>query len=788
MVKNYFTHPLLRHETIMYRQYQEDIVNRALYKNSLIVIPTSLGKTIVALLVCLDILLNWKKAKILVLAPTRPLVFQHFELFKMNTLLSDQCIALTGKIVPEIRKTIWKSSSIRVYFATPELVKNDIRDSILKKDEFYLIVFDEAHRAVKDYSYTSISKQFYKNSDHAKLPLVLGLSASPGAKEEKIKEICSNLFIEQIIVKSERDDDVLPYVFDTNIEHCSIEMNDYHKDLSNLLNSMIFDNISWLINKRLIKKKRVENVYRKDLLSLGEYIKLNIDPKNMNFFLLTALKVQSLSLILLYCRDLVESQGSFALKKFLDNAKENSKSKTYQELFVDSRIKEITKILKDHDNEPPPKLEKVLSIVNRFLDLRGDITTTKNSFQDTDDGTITVTAQKQKQNNSHYEDKQVPTNYQKKILIFSQYRDTLEVITTFLNDNGIPCKGFYGQSNKNGQKGLSQDKQLSILGDFRLGKFPVLVATSVAEEGLNIPNVDLVLFYEPVPSEIRFIQRKGRTGRFSNGKVVILISENSIDTKYLEISKRKVNRMKSSLQNTNFTLEKYDKRTFGNPDKMLESELLILYERSRKYSEFGKENNYSENINPILDSISSNSNKKIKGLVKKLSYRHRISTDSELSASFTRKNLEDLYEISLNLDRKKIVERVQRQIHNLLGKAGRSGLEVSYLNEVIGVDPEIIRKAIENLTKMKRTVWVNKNTVALIESIKFLPGSKYFVSIERIVRGKAIVLVNEKWYADLEHQDYFGPRALLKRGNTFSIIGEMYRSAGRLHLIIKKII
>lgn len=766
---------------IKYRQYQEDIVNRALYKNSLIVIPTSLGKTIVALLVCLDILLNWKKSKILILAPTRPLVFQHFELFKMNTLLSDQCVALTGKIAPEIRKTIWKSASIRVYFATPELVKNDIRDSILKKDEFYLIVFDEAQRAVKDYSYTSISKQFYKNSDHDKLPLVLGLSASPGAKEEKIKEICSNLFIEQIIAKSERDDDVLPYVFDTNIEHCSIEMNDYHKDLSALLNSMIYDNISWLINNRFIKKKKVESVYRKDLLSLGDYIKSNLDPKNMNFFLLTALKFQSLSLILLYCRDLVESQGSFALKKFLDNAKENSESKTYQELFLDSRIKEIIKILKDHDNEPPPKLEKVLSVVSQFLDLRGDIKTSEDSLRDTDDVTT-------KQSDTDYEDKRIPTNYQKKILIFSQYRDTLEEITTFLNDNGISCKGFYGQSNKNGQKGLSQDKQLSILGDFRLGKFPVLVATSVAEEGLNIPNVDLVLFYEPVPSEIRFIQRKGRTGRFSNGKVVILISEDSIDTKYLEISKRRVNRMKSTLQNTNFTLEKYDKRTFENPDKMLESDLFFLYEKSKKYSEFVKEDKYNESTNPILDSISSNSNKKIKGLVKRLSYRHRSSNDSELSASFTRKNLEDLYEISLNLDRKKIVERVQRQIHDLLGKAGKNGLEVSYLNEVIGIDQEIIIKAIENLTKMKRTVWVNKNTIALIESIKFLPGHKYSISIEKIVMGKAIVIVNEKWYASLKHQDYFGPRALLKKGNTFNIIGEMYRSAGILHLIVKKII
>ncbi len=769
---------------VKYRQYQEDIVNRVLYKNSLVVIPTSLGKTIVALLVCLDILLNWKKSKILILAPTRPLVFQHFELFKKNTFLSDQFVALTGKIGPEIRKTMWKSTSIRVYFATPELVKNDIRDNILKKDEFYLIVFDEAQRAVKDYSYTSISKQFYNNSDHGKLPLVVGLSASPGAKEEKIKEICSNLFIEQIIAKSERDDDVLPYVFDTNIEHYTIAMNDYHKDLSALLNSLINDNISWLIHNRFIRKKKVEGVYRKDLLSLGDYIKSKLDSKNMNFFLLTALKFQSLSLILLYCRDLVESQGSFALKKFLDNAKDNSESKTYQELFLDSRIKEVIKILKDHNNEPPPKLTKVLSVVSQFLDFNGDIKTSKNSSRDTD----SVITKLRDTDYKDYEDKMIPTNYQKKILIFSQYRDTLEEITNFLNYNGIPCQGFYGQSNKNGQKGLSQDTQLSILGDFRLGKFPVLVATSVAEEGLNIPNVDLVLFYEPVPSEIRFIQRKGRTGRFSNGKVVILISENSIDTKYLEISKRKVNRMKSSLENTNFTFEKYDKRTFKNPDKMFESELFFLYEKSNKYSEFANEENYNENINPILDSISSNSNKKIKSLVKKLSYRHRSSNDSELTAPFTKKNLEDLYEVSLNLDRKKLVERVQRQIHDLLGKAGKSGLEVSYLNEVIGIDHDIIREATENLTKKKRIVCVNKNTIALTESTKFLSGSKYSVSVEKIVMGKAIVIVNEKWYASLEPQDYFGPRTILKKGNTFNIIGELYRRAGTLHLIVKKII
>lgn len=780
LVQNYFNHPLLKEDVIKFRQYQQDIVSKSLYENSLIVVPTSLGKTIVALLVCLDILLNWKDSKILILAPTRPLVFQHFELFKNCTYLSDYCIALTGKISPGIRKTMWKSRSIRVYFATPELVKNDIKEKILKKDEFYLIVFDEAQRAVKDYSYTFISKKFYENLDHEKFPLILALSASPGASETKIKEICSNLFIEQIIVKSERDEDVLPYIYNTDVEHCLIEINDYHRELSKLLSSLIQETVGWLITNKFIKKKKVESVYRKDLLSLGDYIKSKLDSKNTNFFLLAALKYQSLSMILLYCRDLVESQGSFALKKFLDKVQDKSYySKTYQELFSDSRIKKIVEILRNHSNETHPKLEKVLSIINHFLESEKNEKIVENSIRNISD-TIASTHQ------SHYES--LSNNNQKKVLVFTQYRDTLEEITNFLDYHGISCKGFYGQSNKNGQRGLSQDKQLSLLDDFRLGIFPVLVATSVAEEGLNIPNVDLVLFYEPVPSEIRFIQRKGRTGRFSNGRVIILISKNSVDSKYLEVSQRKIDKMKSSLQNTNFTLNHYNKRPFDIYEKMLESDLVFSIEKSKIDSGF-TEHSYFKNTNPIIDSISSNSNKKIKHFVRKLSYRPQTDNNNSGSClSFTKRNLEDLYEISLNLDERKIVGKVQRQIHNLLAQAGKNGLEVLYLNEIIRHDHKFIKKAIENLEKMKRIVWLNRNTVASIDSVKFLPGTRYSIFVDKILQGRAIVIVNDKWYAFLEHHEYSGPRSLLKKGNVFNIIGEMYRRDGKLYLKVKKII
>ena len=82
-----------------------------------------------------------------------------------------------------------------------------------------------------------------------------------------------------------------------------------------------------------------------------------------------------------------------------------------------------------------------------------------------------------------------------------------------------------------------------MLDMFRDGVFNVLIATSVAEEGLDIPKVDIVMFYEPIPSVIRFIQRKGRTGRLEKGKVVIFVTKKTRDEGYLWSAKNKEKKM-----------------------------------------------------------------------------------------------------------------------------------------------------------------------------------------------------------------------------------------------------
>jgi Fanconi anemia group M protein len=122
----------------------------------------------------------------------------------------------------------------------------------------------------------------------------------------------------------------------------------------------------------------------------------------------------------------------------------------------------------------------------------------------------------------------------------------VENIKNILNAQGMKATIFIGQANKE-RKGLTQDQQADILKRFKSGEFNVLVATSIGEEGLDVPAVDYVIFYEPVPSEIRTIQRRGRVGRQVAGKTIFLITKNTRDEAYYWTAFHKEQRMKDIL-------------------------------------------------------------------------------------------------------------------------------------------------------------------------------------------------------------------------------------------------
>jgi Fanconi anemia group M protein len=98
---------------------------------------------------------------------------------------------------------------------------------------------------------------------------------------------------------------------------------------------------------------------------------------------------------------------------------------------------------------------------------------------------------------------------------------------------------------KAGETGLKQKKQIETVQNFRDGIYKVLIATRVGEEGLDISEVNYVIFYDNVPSSIRYVQRRGRTGRKDSGKLIVLIAKDTIDETYYWIGKRKMTSAKN---------------------------------------------------------------------------------------------------------------------------------------------------------------------------------------------------------------------------------------------------
>src|SRR5881397_1668579 len=525
----YFNHPLLRKNALDFREYQKNISQSALNKNTLVILPTALGKTIISLLVCINSLYNNRDKRILILAPTRPLVNQHRNSFVSSIkLFEDQIALLTGKILPYARTIVWKKKEIRLVFSTPEVVKNDIKQNRLSLNDFSLIVFDEAHRAVKDYAYTYIAKQYVQQCSY---PLILGLTASPGSEQGKIHEICRNLFIENLEYKTEEDPDVKIYINSIDVKWQWFDLPSEYHYIKSILKAMLQEKFNWLITRSILKKNS-KWIFKRDLIALGEKLRYELDltVEKERRSLYFALKQQSVALSLMYCIELMESQGFYSLKTFLDRINVEQ-SKSHKMLLDDNRMKEVKGLIENLQTEHP-KAEYLINLLKERFDSQ--------KFNLNENGSLT---------------ENVSLGKKSRVLVFTQYRDTAQHIVHLLTKNKIKASRFVGQAKRQGDPGMKQEEQNSILEYFRGGDFNVLVSTSIAEEGLDIPEVDLVVFYEPIPSEIRYIQRKGRTGRKNIGSVLILATKETIDEHYLDVSRKKIQKMKTALSSNDSILK-----------------------------------------------------------------------------------------------------------------------------------------------------------------------------------------------------------------------------------------
>jgi ERCC4-related helicase len=733
----YIQHPLIWDKLVELRNYQKNIAQSSAGRNTLVILPTSLGKTVVALLVCADVLYKFKDKRVLVMAPTRPLVAQHMTSFGSALKIpEEQTSTVTGKTSPEFRSAVWSQKRIRLLFATPEVVRNDLTEGRLSLGNFSLLVFDEAHRAVKDYAYTLIAMQYIKQSPH---PLLLGLTASPGAEKERVQEVCDNLSIENIQYRTEDDSDVKPFVNPIDVKWNWVNLPWEYTYVISLLRTVLEGKLKWLVQKGIIKKSKIEWIFKRDLIQAGDLLKYNLElaMEEQRGPIYLALSNQSAALTLMYCVELMGSQGSYSLKAFLQRI-EKAQSKAQSFLLADPRIQEAKTLLSGIQKEHP-KILRLLELVKL------------QHIQHHDTGT-------QQESTS-------------KTLIFTQYRDSARHITEMLSNTGIKCSRFVGQAKREGDEGMSQEEQALTLESFRNGEFDILVATSIAEEGLDIPEVGLVIFYEPIPSEIRYIQRKGRTGRKSAGSVIILAAKDTIDSRYHRASQRRLEMMHKRMRNlTNITLKQMT-RLPVRLNLMTPHEISHVEKRQARL-----EDQLRKRIELDVEYRASPNNQ-------------QASKDFLQRLQAKRKQVSSALQEDLVIGRlKRDVQRAMRVIYLELIKAGKDGIDADDLREKYHLENLVLIEAIKKLEKLNKVEWLDDGRLTTVESLKQYPGKAYNIYVEKILPGKALVLIDEKWHARLNQYDYDGPRALLRTGSEFKAIGDLYRERGILTLRIRQVI
>src|SRR5262245_59787834 len=150
-------------EQIQPRRYQETIFAKAAMHNTLVVLPTGLGKTMIAVMLAIQRLQHYPNAKVVILAPTKPLSQQHETTFRRYIDFSEEkFVFFTGAISPQKRHEQWNNAQL--IFATPQGIENDVLGGKIKLDDVCLLVIDEAHRAVGDYSYVYLAKKYFETA------------------------------------------------------------------------------------------------------------------------------------------------------------------------------------------------------------------------------------------------------------------------------------------------------------------------------------------------------------------------------------------------------------------------------------------------------------------------------------------------------------------------------------------------------------------------------------------------------------------------------------------------
>ncbi|XP_071715399.1 DEAD-box ATP-dependent RNA helicase FANCM [Rutidosis leptorrhynchoides] len=501
-------------ENVPVRDYQVSMTRTALFSNTLVSLPTGLGKTLIAAAVMLNYYRWFPEGKIVFSAPSRPLVMQQLEAcHNIVGIPQDMTVDMTGKTSPSSRVSLWKDK--RVFFVTPQVLEKDIESGSCAVKQLVCLVIDEAHRASKNYSYCVSVRKLMAVPVQLR---ILALTATPGSTHQAIQQVIDNLQISSLEHRSENDVDVTPYVHDRKIDLIKVVMGKDADEAYSLLMSAIRPFVRKLSDYKVFPPRDPKTLSPMDLVNSGKAFHDRPPPHVPQ-------------------HQYAEIQGTFSMLVSIYN---------------------IMKLLSSHGI--PPALVMLQDMLKqgfgRFLSKNEDFHRAKALMQNSfSRGAFSPKVAKMLEVLVEHFKKQGLKK--SRAIIFSHFRESVSDIISSLATIGeyVKAAEFVGQSSGKKSKGQTQKEQQAVLEKFRAGEYNVIVATSIGEEGLDIMEVDLVISFDANISPLRMIQRMGRTGRKGKGRVVVLACEGSELKAYQRkqsIGKRMKNLMANGTNNFMF--------------------------------------------------------------------------------------------------------------------------------------------------------------------------------------------------------------------------------------------
>ncbi|XP_078673699.1 Fanconi anemia group M protein-like isoform X2 [Branchiostoma floridae x Branchiostoma belcheri] len=552
------------------REYQYNIVHQALFKNTLVTLPTGLGKTFIAAVVMYNFYRWYPMGKVIFMAPTKPLVAQQIEAcFNIMGIPQKDTAEMTGSMPPAERKRAWQER--RVFFLTPQVMVNDLSRGACPAEEVKCLVVDEAHKALGNHAFCQVVQELVKFTMQFR---VLALSATPGGDLKGVQQVLSNLLITHVELRSDDSADIQPYTHERKVEKIVVKLGDQLTQLQNRYLAIVGVFVARLVRNKAMFCRDPAKVTKFQLLKSRDLFRANPPPEAQNRVLQGCVEGDFATCISLYHGyELLLQHGMKSFYSFLANIMEDEKgSKKKRELaqnpdfmLMMSELKEVFNPSdgsgsggghalfsgqgvctspktftqrKGPSSQKPvvvshPKLAKLEEVVQQHFQ----------QFDNEAAGSSTQAAVKPAAT---------------RVMIFAQYRDSVQEIADILNQHRplVRVMTFIGQASTGKvKKGFTQKEQLAVMKKFREGGYNVLVSTCVGEEGLDIGDVDLIVCFDAHKSPIRLVQRMGRTGRKRQGRIVMLVTEGKEERIYnqSQYSKKSIHRaLQGSTRSLNF--------------------------------------------------------------------------------------------------------------------------------------------------------------------------------------------------------------------------------------------